>query len=195
MDIEEVREYTLSLFELPKVLRSQYEISVLTATSEHHHFIPDILSAIHDATLEKGTSIVMRAPSYLAQKMNEGKAVIALRGDEFVGFCYLESWQGGQFVANSGMIVRPEFRGQGIATRIKAAIVEISKRMFPDARIFGITKSKAVIKISLRLGFVKAQYSELTTDPDFWKGCATCPHYHTLLENNGQSCECQGLIL
>ena len=176
------------------MIHERNDISVITATSEHHRYISDILSAIHDATLEKGTSIVMRDPAYLAQKMDEGKAVIALRGDEFVGFCYLECWEGGRFVANSGMIVRPEFRGQGIASRIKSAIVQICRTMFPDAKIFGITKSQAVIKMSLRLGFSKASYSELTSDPAFWKGCATCPHYHTLLANNGQACECQGLI-
>lgn len=192
---EWIREsYHLIITKLPKAVRTHYEVTVVTATSKHHHYIPDILSAIHDATLEKGTSIVMRDPTYLAHKMDEGKAVIAIRGDEFVGFCYLECWENERFVANSGMIVRPEFRGQGVATRIKAAIVQICRAMFPEAKIFGITKSQAVIKMSLRLGFTRAPYSALTTDPAFWKGCATCPHYQTLLANNGQTCECQGLL-
>lgn len=109
-------------------------IDVLTATTQHQRYIPDILAAIYQASKVKGNSIVMCDPDYLALKMEEGKAVIALRGEDFVGFCYLESWQGGKFVANSGMIVRPEYRGQGVATRIKAAIVQICRTKFPMQR-------------------------------------------------------------
>ena len=175
-------------------METSSNIDVQTATSQHQRYIPDILAAIYQASKVKGNSIVMRDPDYLALKMEEGKAVIALRGEDFVGFCYLESWQGGKFVANSGMIVRPEYRGQGVATRIKAAIVQICRTKFPDAKIFGITKSEAVIKMSLRLGFKKVPYSALTTDPAFWKGCDTCPYYHILQSNNGKSCECQALL-
>lgn len=50
-------------------------IDVQTATSQHQRYIPDILAAIYQASKVKGNSIVMRDPDYLAQKMEEGKAV------------------------------------------------------------------------------------------------------------------------
>ena len=171
------------------------QFSVITADASHHRYIPHILAAISEASKVKGNSIVMRDPHYLAQKMDEGKAVIALLGDEFAGFCYLECWQDEQFIANSGLIVKPEFRGNGLATRIKEQIVSICRSKFPDSKVFGITKSEAVIKINRRLGFSVVPYSELTTDDAFWKGCATCRHYHTLLANNMASCYCTGLLL
>lgn len=169
-------------------------ITITKACSQHHHYIQDILAAIYEASKVKGNSIVMRDPDYLAQKMDEGKAVIALDGEKFVGFCYIESWQEEQFVANSGLIVKPEYRGKGVASGIKKQIFNICRTMFPNAKIFGITKSLAVIKMNSRLGFREVPYAELTTDPRFWKGCDTCPHYQQLLDNDMKSCECHGLL-
>lgn len=169
-------------------------IEVLIANEGHKIYIPDILAAIYEASKVKGNSIVMRDPDYLALKMKEGKAVIALHDGNFVGFCYLECWQDEQFVANSGLIVKPEYRGQGVATRIKRQIFEICRTMYPDACIFGITKSPAVIKMNTALGFERVTYDQLTTDPKFWKGCDTCPNYPVLQANQGKDCHCVGLL-
>lgn len=169
-------------------------IEVLKANESHKCYIPDILSAIYEASKVKGNSIVMRDPDYLALKMKEGKAVIALHDGRFVGFCYLEAWQDGQFVANSGLIVKPEYRGHGVATRIKQQIFEICRTMYPEAGIFSITKSQAVIKMNTALGFERATYDQLTTDPKFWKGCDTCPNYSVLQANHGKDCHCIGLL-
>lgn len=170
------------------------DFTVEVATERHIPYIKDILAAIFEASKVKGNSIVMRDPDYLALKMREGKAVIALRGEEFAGFCYIECWEDERFVANSGLIVRPEFRGMGLATRIKKVIFETSRRMFPKACIFSITKSQAVIKMNTALGFKEATYDQLTSDPKFWKGCDTCPHFSELLANGYRSCQCTGLL-
>lgn len=170
------------------------DIKVSRANAAHHKYIPDILDAIYEASKVKGNSIVMRDPQYLAMKMNEGKAVIALDEDTFVGFCYIECWENEQYVANSGLIVRPEYRGKGVAMRIKQEIFNVCRDMFPESKIFGITKSEAVIKINKRLGFNVVPYSALTTDAKFWKGCDTCPHYQELLDNDYADCQCTGLL-
>lgn len=169
-------------------------IEVLVADESHKSYIPDILAAIYEASKVKGNSIVMRDPEYLAQKMREGKAVIALCDGVFVGFCYLECWQDEQFVANSGLIVKPEYRGLGVATGIKKQIFEICRTMFPEAGIFSITKSQAVIRMNTALGFERVSYDQLTTDPKFWKGCDTCPDYPVLQASQGKSCHCIGLL-
>lgn len=169
-------------------------IQIVRANTFHHSYIPAILNAISEASKVKGNSIVMRDPEYLAQKMDEGKAVIALDGETFVGFCYIESWEDEKYVANSGLIVRPEYRGRGIARAIKQEIFNICREMFPGGRIFGITKSEAVIRINKGLEFRIVPYSALTTDEKFWKGCETCPHYQELLSNDFASCQCTGLL-
>lgn len=170
------------------------DFEVIVANENHKSYIPDILAAIYEASKVKGNSIVMRDPDYLAQKMKEGKAVIALNEGGFAGFCYIECWQEEKFVANSGLIVKPEYRGQGLATRIKKLIFEISRKLFPEACIFSITKSQAVIKMNTGLGFERVTYDQLTNDPKFWKGCDTCPNYHVLLANEGKTCHCIGLL-
>ncbi|MBR0037722.1 MAG: GNAT family N-acetyltransferase [Bacteroidales bacterium] len=171
--------------------------TVSVANESHIGYISDILSAIFEASKDKANSIVMRDPDYLASKMREGKAVIALTTGEvpaFAGFCYIESWEHEKYVANSGLIVKPEFRGMGLASRIKQQIFQVCRAKFPDACIFSITKSKAVIKMNTALGFRIVPYQELTTDPQFWKGCETCPYYSTLLANRFRQCECVGLL-
>ena len=81
-------------------------------------------------------------------------AVIALDGDKFAGFCYIESWGAEKnFVANSGLIVPAKFRGLGLGSRIKKAVFELSRKRFPTAKIFGITTSPAVMKINYKLGY------------------------------------------
>jgi ribosomal protein S18 acetylase RimI-like enzyme len=71
----------------------------------------------------RGTGIAKRSPEYISQKMSEGKAVIAVtKENQWVGFCYIEAWGHEKFVANSGLIVAPEFRKSGIAKTIKQRI-------------------------------------------------------------------------
>ena len=170
------------------------DIKIVVADASHEKYVDTILDTIREAAKKRGTGIAERTHEYVATKMKEGKAAIALKGEEFVGFCYLECWENQKFIANSGLIVRPEFRGQGIARGIKKIIVEICREMFPDASIFGITKSKSVMKMNQELGFRLASFDELTTDPKFWKGCDTCPHFPELLENDYKSCQCTGLL-
>ena len=74
----------------------------------------------------RGTGIAQRSPEYIIAKINEGKAVIALTPDNhWVGFCYIEAWGHEKFVANSGLIVAPEFRKTGVAKEIKNKIFTI----------------------------------------------------------------------
>jgi hypothetical protein len=67
--------------------------------------------------------------------MLEGKAVIALhKNGTWAGFCYIETWSHGDFVANSGLIVNPEFRKVGLAKAIKENIFELSRSKYPEAK-------------------------------------------------------------
>ena len=127
--------------------------------------------------------------------MEEGKAVIALTpSGDWVGFCYIEAWGHGQFVANSGLVVNPTFRGSGVATRIKQKIFELSRVKYPEAKIFGLTTGLAVMKINSELGYKPVTYSELTDDEDFWKGCQSCVNYDILMSKERKNCLCTGML-
>ena len=169
-------------------------VIVEVAGEQHLGYIPEILQTIEDATKVRGTGIAKRNPEYIASKMREGKAIIATCGEEFAGFCYIESWDHEEFVANSGLIVKPEFRGHGLAARIKKTAFELSRKRFPKAKIFGLTTGLAVMKINTALGYVPVTFSELTTDPQFWKGCESCINFDVLLRNNYTRCLCTGML-
>ena len=90
-------------------------IKVMVADESHLSYVDEILDTIEKAAKIRGTGIAKRSPEYVKQKMLEGKAVIALFGDMFAGFCYIESWSNKQFVANLGLIVVDTFRGHGLS--------------------------------------------------------------------------------
>ena len=168
--------------------------TVVVASEKHIPYIPEILKTIEDATKVRGTGIAKRKPEYIESKMREGKAIIAMLEDEFAGFCYIECWDHEQFVANSGLIVKEKFRGQGLAKRIKQKAFELSRTRFPNAKIFGLTTGAAVMKINTELGYVPVTFQDLTTDPDFWKGCESCINYDVLTRNNFTRCLCTGML-
>jgi hypothetical protein len=143
----------------------------------------------------RGTGIAKRSPEYISQKMVEGKAVIALTGDnKWVGFCYIEAWGHDRFVANSGLIVAPEFRKSGIAKTIKQRIFALSREKYPESKIFGLTTGLAVMKINSDLGYEPVTYSELTDDDNFWAGCKSCVNYDILMSKDRKNCMCTAML-
>lgn len=143
----------------------------------------------------RGTGIAKRSPEYISQKIMEGKAVIALtEGNNWVGFCYIEAWSHGKFVANSGLIVSPDYRKTGVAKRIKYKIFALSRQLYPEAKIFGLTTGLAVMKINSELGYEPVTYSELTDDEDFWAGCKSCVNYDILLSKGRKNCMCTAML-
>ena len=173
---------------------------VEVASAEHAQHAERVCHAIEEAAAARGTGIARRNPEYIEAKMREGKAVIAFArdtetgSDTFAGFCYIETWSEKRYVANSGLIVVPEHRHGGLALRIKRCVFELSRERFPQAKIFGITTSHAVMKINTVLGYVPVPFSELTADEEFWTGCRSCPNFDILTRTNRAMCLCTGMI-
>ncbi|WP_217278581.1 GNAT family N-acetyltransferase [Hymenobacter sp. BRD67] len=142
----------------------------------------------------RGTGIAKRDPEYVKAKMVQGNAVIAFVEDELAGFCYIETFESGKFVANSGLVVNTELRKHGLGRAIKREVFRLSRSKYPDAKIFGITTSLAVMKINSDLGYKPVTFSELTTSEDFWKGCKSCKNFGILTENERKMCLCTGMV-
>lgn len=174
--------------------KSEDEIDVMIAESSHELYVDNILETISDAAKVRGTGIAKRTPEYISQKIKEGKAIIALKGEELAGFCYIESWGNKEYVANSGLIVVEKFRGHGLAKRIKKAAFALSRLRWPKAKLFGLTSGGAVMNINTELGYVPVPFSELTDDDAFWKGCEGCTNHDILLRTNRKYCICTGML-
>ncbi len=170
------------------------DIKILVASAEHVKYVDDINDAIDLASKQRGTGIARRTFEYLQGKMLDGKAIIALDDDKFAGFCYIETWENKNFVANSGLIVRDEYRGMGLAKAIKYKAFALSREKFPDSKIFGLTTGLAVMKINHELGYRPVTFSELTTDDLFWNGCKSCVNHDILERTNRTKCLCTGML-
>jgi hypothetical protein len=165
------------------------------ATEKDIDFAETITTEMEESAKARGTGIAKRSPEYIKTKMQEGKAVIALTKEgSWAGFCYIEAWGHGKFVANSGLIVAPQFRKYGLATLIKNEIFKLSRTKFPDSKIFGLTTGAAVMKINSSLGYIPVSYSDLTDDEEFWKGCNSCVNVEILKSKNRQNCLCTAML-
>jgi len=173
----------------------QNNIIVRVATLIDTHYAARITDEMESSAKARGTGIAKRSPEYIAAKMLEGKAVIAVTPTgQWVGFCYIEEWSHGKFVANSGLVVSPEFRKTGIAKQIKRRIFDLSREKYPEAKIFGLTTGLAVMKINSGLGYEPVTYSELTDDEEFWAGCKSCVNYDILMSKERKNCMCTAML-
>jgi hypothetical protein len=173
----------------------QQTFQILIADQSHQDFAQIICNEMESSAMARGTGIAKRSPEYIKDKMREGKSVIAFTKDGiWAGFCYIETWSHGEYVANSGLIVSPPFRKSGLAKQIKRKIFELSRKLYPDAKIFGLTTGLAVMKINSELGYEPVTYSELTQDEAFWAGCKSCVNYEILMSKERKNCMCTAML-
>ncbi len=169
-------------------------IIIRVATPADKDYAIQITQEMEASAQARGTGIAKRSPEYLQQKMDEGKAVIAVTPTgEWVGFCYIETWEG-EYVANSGLIVSPQFRKSGVAKGIKQRVFQLSREQYPEAKIFGLTTGLAVMKINSDLGYEPVTYSELTQDEKFWAGCKSCVNFDILMLKERKNCLCTAML-
>ena len=170
------------------------EIQVLVADASHEKYVDTILNTIAEAAKVRGTGIARRTHEYLLTKMKEAKAVIALQGDKFAGFSYIETWGNKQYVTTSGLIVHPDFRGIGLAKRIKDMTFSLARTRWPNAKLFSLTSGAAVMAMNTQLGYKPVTFADLTDDEAFWKGCEGCINVDVLHRTNRKYCICTGML-
>jgi hypothetical protein len=170
------------------------DVKIIVADESHISYVDTILSTIEAAAKVRGTGIAKRDPEYVKKKIREGKAVIALYGDEFAGFSYIETWGNKKYVTTSGLIVPEKFRGLGLARRIKHKTFSLARERWPEAKIFSLTSGAAVMKLNTALGYLPVTFADLTDDEEFWKGCQGCVNYDVLQRTGRRYCICTGML-
>ncbi|MCD7713606.1 MAG: GNAT family N-acetyltransferase [Prevotella sp.] len=170
------------------------EVRVVVADREHEVYVDTILATIEEAAKVRGTGIAKRTHEYLATKMREAKAVIALAGDRFAGFSYIETWGNKRYVTTSGLIVHPDFRELGIAKRIKDMTFTLARTRWPHAKIFSLTSGAAVMTMNTQLGYKPVTFADLTDDEAFWRGCEGCINVDVLHRTGRKYCICTAML-
>ena len=170
------------------------EIEVKVASKEDEKYVDFILKTIEDAAKVRGTGIAKRTHEYLATKMREAKAVIALKGDTFAGFSYIETWGNKTYVTTSGLIVHPDFRGLGLSKRIKDLTFTLARTRWPHAKIFSLTSGAAVMRMNTQLGYKPVTFADLTDDEAFWRGCEGCINVDVLHRTGRKYCICTAML-
>ena len=170
------------------------QIEVTVADPSHEKYVDTILKTIADAAKVRGTGIAKRTHEYLATKMKEAKAVIALENGNFAGFSYIETWGNKHYVTTSGLIVHPDYRGMGVAKRIKDLTFTLARVRWPQAKIFSLTSGSAVMKMNTQLGYHPVTFNDLTDDQSFWRGCEGCINVDVLHRTGRKYCICTAML-
>ena len=170
------------------------DIQVMVADESHVKYVDTILQTIADAAKVRGTGIAKRSPEYVATKMREAKAVIALEGERFAGFSYIETWGNKHYVTTSGLIVHPDYRGLGLAKRIKNLTFTLARVRWPHAKIFSLTSGSAVMTMNTQLGYHPVTFNDLTDDEAFWRGCQGCINDDVLERTGRKFCICTAML-
>jgi len=158
-------------------------------------FADEIIHEMESSAIARGSGISKRSAASVIEKIDTGKAIVAVtEKGEWAGFSYIETWDDGKFVSNSGLIVSPKHRNQGVASEIKTQIFELSKTKYPSAKIFSITSGLAIMKMNTRLGFEPVTYSEVAREAKFWDGCKSCVNYNVLQSKNRCNCLCTAML-
>ena len=172
----------------------QEEILIKVAEANDEKYVDTIIDTIREAAKKRGTGIAERTHEYVATKMREGKAVLALCGERFAGFSYIDTWGNRHYVTTSGLIVHPDFLGRGIAKRIKDYTFTLARVRWPKAKIFSLTSGDAVMKMNTQLGYVPVSFNQLTDDDAFWRGCEGCCNHDILVAKQRKFCICTGML-
>ena len=170
------------------------DIKIKVADADDEKYVDTIIDTIREAAKKRGTGIAERTHEYVATKMKESKAVLALCGDRFDGFSYIETWGNKHYVTTSGLIVHPDYLGMGVARRIKDYTFTLARVRWPNAKIFSLTSGDAVMKMNTQLGYVPVSFNQLTDDDAFWKGCEGCCNHDILMAKNRKFCICTGML-
>ena len=173
---------------------SHHNFSIQQATTEYLHLAPRIATTMEESAKATGTGIGKRSPETIANYIREGKALMAFHRDgRWAGFCYMNEFDNGAMVSNSGLIVAPEFREHGLATLLKKELFDLCRKKYPEASVVGITTSPAVMKINTALGFYPTAFSDMPRDEEFWKGCELCVNHDILKRTGRKFCLCTAM--
>jgi N-acetylglutamate synthase-like GNAT family acetyltransferase len=170
-------------------------IIVRSATAADVVFADQIIQEMESSAIARGSGISKRSAASIIEKIDSGKAIVAVtEHGEWAGFSYIETWDNEKFVSNSGLIVSPKYRNQGIASQIKTQVFELSRSKYPLAKVFSITSGLAIMKLNTRLGFEPVTYSEVAQESRFWEGCKSCVNYNVLQSKNRCNCLCTAMV-
>jgi len=174
-------------------MKRKYTVRSAQATDIIHASL--ISKTIELTNQNADNGICKRSASFLQQKILEGDAVIAVtKQNKWVGFIYLQKWND-DFVSCCALIVHARYRNEKIAWQLKQKAVDLAKRKYPNAKLFGLTTAAAVMKINSRLGYIPVTYDQITGDQNFWNACKTCPNYQILKSKGQRNCLCTAMLL
>ncbi|MFA5668184.1 MAG: hypothetical protein WC967_03000 [Balneolaceae bacterium] len=164
-------------------METEYNYNIRIATPDDYKYVTEIINELENSAAKRAINIAKRAPEYIIDKIDNRLAVVATDADtgQWVGFSCLEVWEHKKYVIATALIISPKYRNTGISRKIKNLLFQHYQESYPDATLFSITKSEAVICINKELGYIKVPNNEVLNDVLFLTGNNCLLNYTDLL--------------
>jgi hypothetical protein len=165
------------------------------ATEADAKHLPRIADLLDEGAISRGIGRGRRPDSLMLQKIRENRSIMAFNPEgDVVGFCYIDTWNNDSFVVHNALIVAPKYRDKNLGWLIKEFAFKITRSRWPDAKIFGLTTTQAVMHINSKLGYEPVVYAALPQDERFWNGHSNCIYYDVLQRSGGRFCLCTAML-
>ena len=138
----------------------------------------DIQVVVADASHEKYVDTILKTIEDAAKIRGTG---IAKRTHEYL-------------TTKMGLIVHPDYRGLGLAKKIKDMTFSLARTRWPFAKIFSLTSGAAVMAMNTQLGYKPVTFADLTDDEAFWRGCEGCINVDVLHRTGRKYCICTAML-
>ena len=67
-------------------------MKIVIANESYFKYSQIICDTIEESAKVRGTGIAKRTTEYIEKRLKNGNAILALDGEKFAGFCYIEVW-------------------------------------------------------------------------------------------------------
>lgn len=145
------------------------DYAVRALTVEDESIVWDLLRyASHEPSLESVQKQLYLARYALGWGRVGDVGCVAIKGTASIGAAWLRLWveedKGFGYVNDEvpelAMAVLPDYRGQGIGTRLLMQVLEVAKGRFPAVSL-NVREDNCVVKLYERAGFIKVPGSEI----------------------------------
>lgn len=158
------------------------KISIIKSCSEHLKYSQVIMELIFIEAEKK--NMIEWAKEDIEKMITSGMSVIAIYGDEAIGFCGCWEWE--NYLEIAALIVDSNHRKHGIGTALFEELLNIAKSRVGKKEIIVMPNTLSA-RIAHHYNFFNKQKKYF--NEEVWKACRTCREYE-----NFPCCHCEPAV-
>jgi N-acetylglutamate synthase-like GNAT family acetyltransferase len=137
--------------------------------------------------MKSSQTMLVKTPGELANFFTQGRSVLLSHENTTIAHAALTYLWSKDFAEGGGVVVNPEYRGQGYGHLVVNALLWLAGENFPDKKLFALCNQYS-LNLFLHAG------GQIITDPNFlpsevWGECIKCPTRGRALSEHKLCCD------